>query len=92
MPEIMLPITVLLVVGVIVLAALFLRARRQSSEAVPMNRPEAAMGMSIGMLLGALLGIVVWISTGEFVFWVIFMGGGMTTGLALGTAYSTRSR
>ena len=51
-----------------------------------------ALGMSIGMLFGAALGAVVWISTGEFVFWVVFLGGGMTAGMGLGRAMAERSR
>jgi UDP-N-acetylmuramyl pentapeptide phosphotransferase/UDP-N-acetylglucosamine-1-phosphate transferase len=92
MPETALIVLVLVVVGVVLLAALAVGSRRRPADAASMNRPEAATGMSIGMVLGALLGTVVWISTGEFVFWVIFMGGGMTVGLAAGTAYGTRSR
>jgi hypothetical protein len=92
MPESVLLVLFLLVVGVVMLAVIAFRARRRPADEATMNRPEAAAGMSIGMVLGALLGTVVWISTGEFVFWVIFMGGGMTVGLAAGTAYATRSR
>jgi hypothetical protein len=46
--------------------------------------------MSLGMLFGAALGTIVWVSTGQFVFWVIFLGGGMTVGLALGNAMGAR--
>ena len=92
MPETTLIVLVLVVVGVVLLAALAVGARRRPADATSTSRPEAAIGMSVGMLLGALLGVVVWISTGQFVFWVIFMGGGMTVGLAAGTAYATRSR
>ena len=51
-----------------------------------------ALGMSAGMLFGAALGAVVWLSSGEFVTWVIFTGGGMVTGLALGSARTPRTR
>ncbi len=39
-----------------------------------------------------MLGTIVWLSTGEFVFWVIFIGGGMVTGLALGSARASGTR
>ena len=51
-----------------------------------------ALGMSAGMLFGAALGAIVWLSTGEFVFWVTFMGGGMVTGLAIGSARTPERR
>jgi hypothetical protein len=51
-----------------------------------------ALGMSAGMLFGAALGAIVWQSTGEFVSWVIFMGGGMVLGLAIGSARAPGER
>jgi len=51
-----------------------------------------ALGMSVGMLFGAALGAIVWISTGDFVFWVIFMGGGMVLGLGIGSARAGEQR
>ena len=44
------------------------------------------------ILFGAALGTIVWLSTGEFVFWVIFMGGGMVLGLAIGSARAPEQR
>jgi len=93
MPEI-LPIVVLgLVVGVlllIVLVAYAARARPSGGRPPVANDASAGLGMSIGLLLGSILGTIVWISTGEFVFWVVFMGGGMTVGLAMGTGLASR--
>jgi len=78
-----------IVVGLGLVAAL---ARSSSGLARSADRQYPALGMSIGMLFGALLGTVVWMSTGEFVFWVIFVGGGMVTGLALGTSMTRSHR
>ena len=75
-------------VFVVVGLALVAYAARRREPVAP--RPLAAVGMSAGMLLGAALGAIVWISTGEFVFWVIFTGGGMVLGLALGSATASK--
>jgi hypothetical protein len=75
-----------IVLGLAVLAAL-VRPRPRTTD--QMGRYPAA-GMSLGMLLGAVLGVVVWVSTGEFVFWVIFVGGGMVSGLAIGSSWAAR--
>jgi hypothetical protein len=79
-------IGIVIVLGLAVLAAL-VRPRPRTTDR--MGRYPAA-GMSLGMLLGAVLGVVVWQSTGEFVFWVIFVGGGMVTGLAIGSSWAAR--
>lgn len=73
-----------IVVGLILLVAAWRRSPRGTVD--PNASPSVALGMSVGMLFGAALGTVVWISTGQFVFWVIFIGGGMTVGLAIGQA------
>lgn len=44
------------------------------------------------MLLGAMLGVIVWVATGHFVFWVVFMGGGLESGFAVGNTWTTRHR
>lgn len=91
MPEALIAIAVLVAVGVVaILALLVLAARRNGTDRQrQMESSPAAVGMSLGMLFGAALGTIVWISTDEFVFWVIFMGAGMTLGLALGSARAT---
>ena len=78
------------VVAGLVLLALLARSRPRV-DATASGR-YSAVGMSIGMLMGAVLGVVVWLSTGEFVFWVIFMGGGMVSGLAIGSSWADRHR
>lgn len=88
--EAVLPVAAL--VGVFVVAGLALvayAARHRDREAVG---SPLALGMSAGMLFGAALGTIVWLSTEEFVFWVIFLGGGMTIGLALGSAREPKAR
>jgi tetrahydromethanopterin S-methyltransferase subunit G len=84
-----------LVVGVLLLILLVVyAARTRTGDGRPPATDDAgaSLGMSIGMLLGAVLGTIVWISTGEFVFWVVFMGGGLTVGLAMGTGFASRRR
>ena len=87
MPEIA---VVVLMIGVGIVTGLALLAfaarTRQTRRDLDPNGSRAALGMSAGMLLGAVLGAIVWLSTGQFVFWVIFTGGGMVTGLAIGSA------
>jgi hypothetical protein len=80
------------VIGMFIVAALVLvafAARRREPVA---TRTRPALGMSAGMLFGAALGVIVWLSTGEFVFWVIFLGGGLVVGLALGSASTSKAR
>lgn len=62
-------------------------ARRREHRDI---RPRSPLGMAGGMLFGAALGTIVWLSTGEFVFWVIFLGGGMTLGLAIDASNASR--
>lgn len=71
------------------LAIVVIDARRGVRGAYD-SRP--ALGMAGGMLFGAALGTIVWLSTGDFVFWVVFMGGGMVTGLAIGSARAPEQR
>jgi hypothetical protein len=70
--------------------ALVVAASRAGPRTTASSRQ--ALGMSAGMLFGAALGAIVWMSTGEFVFWVIFMGGGMVLGLAIGSARTPQER
>jgi hypothetical protein len=79
------------IVVMIVAALVGLAVLRAPREGRSFNRGQAtSIGMSLGMLFGAALGTIVWVSTGQFVFWVIFLGGGMTVGLALGNAMGAR--
>jgi hypothetical protein len=53
------------------------------------DRPDketnnTGMGIGIGMLFGVALGIVLWQATDNFVFFPVFLGAGMSIGLALG--------
>lgn len=81
---------VVLVVGIGVVAGIVLLVaawRRMPPPARGRRGGQSAsLGMSVGMLFGAALGTIVWLSTGQFVFWVIFMGAGMTLGMAIGQA------
>ncbi len=94
----MLPLEVIVLVAVVVGVALLVvaaaLAMRQAREPQSASDQRVArmtsLGMSIGMLFGAVLGFIVWMSTDEFVFWVIFMGGGMVTGLAAGRGWAER--
>jgi hypothetical protein len=85
----------LVALGIVLGASLLFGAVRRRAATVGAANDRAgratALGMAVGMLFGAALGVIVWISTGEFVFWVIFLGGGMTVGMALGRAVAERS-
>ena len=79
------------VVVMVVAAVVGLAFMRTSGERQTLDRQRATtLGMSLGMLFGAALGTVVWVSTDQFVFWVIFMGGGMAVGLAIGSSLGSR--
>jgi hypothetical protein len=89
-------VLLMILVGVGLLTGLVLLAwAARGTRSEGMTRPLSgapALGMSVGMLLGALLGVIVWVSTGDFVFWVIFVGGGMVSGLAVGSSLTARGR
>jgi hypothetical protein len=53
--------------------------KETGEEKVGTNR-----GTSWGFSLGAALGIVLWITTGNFIFFPIFVGAGLSIGLATG--------
>jgi hypothetical protein len=81
-------VAALLVLGV---GMLLLAARRARTGDVPPGAASPlALGVAGGLLFGGLLGTIVWTSTGEFVFWVIFVGGGLTLGIGTGSAWSSR--
>jgi hypothetical protein len=92
MPDTIVFVVLLAVVAVALvlgLVALALHTRSADYRARQAESSSVAIGLSLGLLFGAILGTIVWISTDEFVFWVIFMGAGMTLGLALGSARAT---
>jgi hypothetical protein len=82
----------ILVVVVATAVALVISGRRREAKIVVGGEASRAMGlgMAVGMLLGGLLGVIVWIGTGEFVNYVIFVGGGLAMGVAIGTAWANR--
>ena len=43
-------------------------------------------GISLGLLLGAAVGITLWLLTEQFVFFPIFVGSGLTVGVAVGAS------
>ena len=94
MTEAQFVILVAVVVGLFLLGLLLvlavLQARRPPSASDERIARMTSLGMSLGMLSGAVLGVIVWISTGEFVFWVVFIGGGMVSGLAIGRSLAER--
>lgn len=87
MPETTFLVFLLVGAGLITLVALIaLAARgRGRSDRSPTDS-YLSIGMSLGMLIGAGLGTIAWILTDEFVFWVIFLGAGLTIGIGLGSA------
>jgi hypothetical protein len=85
-------VVILIGIGLIVGLALLAFLTRSTRAITRQTGLSPALGMSAGMLLGAILGVIVWVSTGDFVFWVVFVGGGMVTGLAIGTSLAERRR
>lgn len=82
--DVWLTITALvMLLAVVALGVVVLAARRRPRSAAD---SRLGLGMAGGMLFGAVLGTIVWISTGDFTFWVVFIGGGLATGLAIGSA------
>jgi hypothetical protein len=85
-------IAIVVAIGLVLGLALVAALARSGSVVAQPGGASQALWMSMGMLFGALLGAIVWMSTGEFVFWVIFTGGGMVTGLAMGSSMAHRHR
>lgn len=79
-------------VGVFIVTGLALVAFVARGGRREVDDSRQALGLAAGMLLGGALGTIVWISTGEFVSWVIFMGGGLVLGLSIGTAAARKAR
>lgn len=44
----------------------------------------SSMGTSLGVVFGGALGLVIWLTTDTFVFFPVFIGAGLTIGLAVG--------
>ena len=44
---------------------------------------QTATGLATGVALGAGLGVVIWLTTGQFIFFPIFVGVGISIGTAL---------
>jgi hypothetical protein len=47
---------------------------------------NTGLGIALGMLFGAALGVVLWLATDTFVFFPVFVGAGLSIGLAIGAA------
>jgi hypothetical protein len=87
MPETAVVVALLVGLGLVLLIALLvLAARSRTASTEPRTDSYLSIGMSLGMLIGAGFGTIAWILTDEFVFWVIFMGAGLTIGIGLGSA------
>ena len=85
-------VVMLVIAGLATAVALAVAVWRRSALVTPPDRATLsaqALWMAAGMLFGGALGTIVWLSTGQFVFWVVFLGGGMTAGLAIGQARAT---
>jgi len=60
----------------------------QDKEPSPHKDTQAGLGMAMGMLFGAALGVVLWVATANLVFFPIFVGAGLSIGLAIDNARS----
>ncbi|MCB8922775.1 MAG: hypothetical protein H6662_14400 [Ardenticatenaceae bacterium] len=47
---------------------------------------NTSLGMTLGMLFGAAIGVVIWLTTDTFVFFPVFIGAGLSVGLAIDEA------
>jgi hypothetical protein len=78
----------LIAVSTVIGLVLILRAgRRQAGQGSPV-----ALGFGGGLLFGGALGTLVWLSTGDFVSWIIFVGGGMVLGIGVGSTRAAHLR
>ena len=47
---------------------------------------SSAIGLSAGLAAGAGLGVTLWLATGQFIFFPIFVGAGISVGVAIDAA------
>lgn len=47
---------------------------------------HTGLGIGLGLLFGTALGVVLWLATDSFVFFPVFVGAGLSIGVALGVA------
>lgn len=88
-------VVIALAVGIgLLMTVVALVARRPAASTPGEARAArgASLGLAPGMVSGAGLGLILWMATGEFVLWIVFLGAGMTLGLAIGSAVTTRPR
>ncbi|MFN2223271.1 MAG: hypothetical protein PVH65_04945 [Chloroflexota bacterium] len=61
-----------------------------NNEPSPKKGAQAGRGLVLGLLFGAALGVVLWLVTDTFVFFPVFVGAGLSIGLALDNAQSEK--
>jgi hypothetical protein len=59
-----------------------------SNEPSTKKGAKAGQGLAIGLLFGVALGVILWIATDTFVFFPVFVGAGLSIGLALDNVQS----
>jgi hypothetical protein len=79
-------------VGIFIVVGLALVAFAARGGTREADSWRQGLGLGAGMLFGGVLGTIVWISTGDFVSWVIFTGGGLVLGLAIGNVRAPKPR
>ena len=50
------------------------------------------LGVGLGLLFGTALGVVLWMATDSIVFFPVFVGAGLSIGVALGAARDQQQR
>lgn len=61
-----------------------------NNEPSSKREARAGRGLLLGMIFGAALGVVLWLATDTFVFFPVFVGAGLSVGLALDNVQSDK--
>lgn len=61
-----------------------------NEKQTPKETNYSSLGTSLGLLFGVALGLVIWLTTDTFVFFPVFIGAGLTVGLAAGAERDKR--
>ena len=61
-----------------------------NNEPSSKRQARAGRGLLIGLIFGAALGVVLWMATDTVVFFPVFVGAGLSIGLALDNAQSDK--
>ena len=64
--------------------------RFRAGEPVPEANPNLGIAIAVGVAVGVSLGVALWNITGDFIWYVIFAGAGVSIGVAVASTRAPR--